>query len=239
MRFIVALLSSLIISPSMAEEVLGIPVIVDADTVYSGNTKIRLSGIDSPETDQLCLNGNGQSWTCGLDAISHLKAFSAGRPWKCQLTGLDRYERHLGSCSVGGEDVGQWLVRNGWALAFRRYSDRYIDDEDAARDKSNGLWAGAFVAPWDWRHRTSGTVILGARTVPTDARHKLMTSTVGTSPPSPECVVKGNMKKGGQCLYHVPGGQHYERLNMQPASNRRWFCSEQEALAAGCRKSKL
>jgi hypothetical protein len=76
------------------------------------------------------------------------------------LTGTDVYKRHLGSCSVGGEDVSRWLVCNGWGLAFRRYSTAYVADEDYARVQKRGLWSGAFIAPWEWRHRSSATVVL-------------------------------------------------------------------------------
>jgi endonuclease YncB( thermonuclease family) len=225
--------------PLAAQEVRAVAQIVDADTIYAGSVKIRLSGIDAPEMDQLCLDGRGQSWSCGIEAKNQLSTFSRNRLWVCELTDVDRYGRSLGSCAIEGEDVSRWLVRNGWALAFRRYSSAYVRDEDYAREQRHGLWNGAFIAPWDWRHRGSHTAILGAVAVPTDAQRQLISPAFAAAPPASNCVIKGNLSRRDQCIYHVPGGQFYDRLNMESHTSRRWFCSEAEAQAAGCRKSRL
>jgi endonuclease YncB( thermonuclease family) len=223
-----------------AEDVQTVPRIVDADTVDAGSVKIRLNGIDAPESDQRCLDAHGQIWSCGLEATAQLKAYSKERAWACVLTGQDRYRRSLGTCSVEGEDVGRWLVRNGWALAFRRYSIAYVADEDYAREHQLGLWSGAFIAPWDWRHRGQQTVILGSYQVPTTAQRDLLSPTIQGTPPNSSCVIKANLKGwDGECIYHVPGGHFYDKLKMEPSSVRRWFCTEAEAQAAGCRRSKL
>lgn len=222
-----------------AAEVKGVPQIVDADTVYIGSNKIRLAGIDAPETDQICLGARGQNISCGVEAKKRLEEHSGGGAWQCQLSGKDRYGRNLGTCTVDGEDVSRWLVRSGWALAFRRYSLAYVADEDWARKHKSGLWSGAFVAPWDWRHRGAKTVVLGALQVPFDAQQKLISPAVTGQPPAAGCVIKGNLARADQCIYHVPGGRYYDTLRMEPASGRRWFCSEAEAEAAGCRRSKL
>ena len=86
--------------PLAAQEVRAAPQIVDADTIYAGSIKIRLNGIDAPEMDQLCLDGRGQSWSCGIEAKSQLSNFSRNRLWVCQLTDVDRYGRSLGSCAI-------------------------------------------------------------------------------------------------------------------------------------------
>jgi hypothetical protein len=143
------------------------------------------------------------------------------------------------SVTVDGEDVSRWLVRNGWALAFRRYSVAYVADEDFAREQKRGLWSGAFIAPWEWRHRSTETVVLGAVSVPVDAQSRLLSPAAAAKPPDPNCVIKGNLKSAGQCIYHMPGGHFYDRLDMQRSASRRWFCTESEAQAAGCRRSKL
>src|SRR6516164_8660412 len=85
-------------------------------------------------------------------------------PVDLRIKWFDRYGRRLGTCSVQGVDIGRWRVRNGWALAYRRYSTAYVEDEDYAREHQLGLWSGAFIAPWDWRHRDRGTAVLGALT---------------------------------------------------------------------------
>ncbi|AWM06084.1 thermonuclease family protein [Bradyrhizobium symbiodeficiens] len=240
MRVAVVILSCVFaLSPAIAGEVKGVPVIVDADTVYEGNIKIRLSGIDAPETDQICLDSSGKAWDCGIEAREKLKAYVREQSWTCELTGQDVYRRHLGSCTVASEDVSRWLVRNGWALAFRKYSMAYVADEAFAREQKRGLWSGAFVAPWEWRHRSNSTVILGSVAVPVQAQRMLMAPAAVAEPPSPNCVIKGNLKSAHQCIYHVPGGRFYDRLSMDRNSSRRWFCSVADAEAAGCRKSKL
>jgi hypothetical protein len=137
--------------------------------------------------------------------------------------------RYLGSCKVEEHDVSRWLDRSGWALAFRRYSTAYIADEEYAREQKQGLWAGAFIAPRDWRHRSTQTTILGAFSVPEDAQQKLIFPGSSSRPPEPDCVIKANLKSRNQCIYHVPGGQFYDRLNMQLTESRRWFCGEAEA----------
>jgi endonuclease YncB( thermonuclease family) len=168
MRLIAILWLSMIV-PALGSEANGIPQIVDADTVYIGQTKIRLQGVDAPEMDQVCLNAKGKPWTCGIDARAALDRHSDGKSWLCRTSGVDRYGRDLGTCYVGNEDINGWLVREGWALAFRRYSMAYVPDEERARNSRKGLWQGAFVPPWDWRHRGAQTTILGAISVPVDA----------------------------------------------------------------------
>jgi endonuclease YncB( thermonuclease family) len=222
-----------------AEQVRAVPRIVDADTVYVGPAKIRLSGIDAPETDQICIDASGKDWKCGIEARERLQAFAQERPWVCDLTGTDVYKRHLGTCAVDGEDVSGWLVRNGWALAFRKYSSAYVADEDYAREQKHGLWSGAFIAPWEWRHRSSATIVLGAIAVPVQAQSRLLSPTAAAQPPDPKCAIKGNLKSAGQCIYHLAGGRFYDKLDMQRNASRRWFCSEAEAQAAGCRRSKF
>jgi endonuclease YncB( thermonuclease family) len=158
-RLIAPLISMFLTAyPAFAAEISGIPRIVDGDTVEIGQTKIRLSGIDAPETDQLCLNAKGGKWACGIAARDTLIKHSNAQPWDCDLTGTDQYGRSLGTCFIEGEDVSAWMVRSGWALSFVRYSHAYDADEDAAREAHAGLWSGAFIAPWDWRHRNKRTI---------------------------------------------------------------------------------
>jgi endonuclease YncB( thermonuclease family) len=236
-RLIVVLFLSMIV-PAAAFETRGVPQIVDADTVYIGHTKIRLQGVDAPEMDQICMDGAGKRWECGIAARSSLEKHSAGRPWRCVTSREDRFGRDLATCFIDNESVNSWLVRQGWALAFRRYSKTYVADEEKAQTTVNGLWRGAFVAPWDWRHRSRTTTILGAVSVPIDAQRTIIGPTSGGEPPSSTCTIKGNLRASPTCIYHVPGGQFYDRLSMNDIRSRRWFCSEAEAIAAGCRRAK-
>lgn len=236
-RVTAALLLATISTIAHASELSGLPRVVDADTVYLGNAKIRLEGVDAPEMEQVCLDADGAKWQCGVAARSALETHAGASPWTCRSSGSDRYGRILARCTVGGEDAGSWLVRSGHALAFRKYSTAYVQDEDFARQNERGLWKGAFIAPWDWRSRSSKTIILGATSVSIEAQRSLGPD-VTAAPPDPNCVIKGNLRRAPSCIYHLPGGHFYDRLGMKDINARRWFCSEAEALAAGCRASK-
>src|SRR5262249_15966539 len=93
--------------------------------------------------------------------------------------GTDRYGRTLAVCSVEGDDLNAWMVREGWALAFVRYSTAYVKEEEKAHSAERGLWRGAFIAPWDWRHRDKGTTILGPLFVPITAQKQLLDGVTG------------------------------------------------------------
>jgi endonuclease YncB( thermonuclease family) len=213
----------------------GVPRIVDGDTVQIGATKIRLVGIDAPETDQLCLDKNGERWPCGVSARDELIRHAGSQPWSCLVTGKDRYGRSLAKCESSGEDIEKWMVRNGWALSFVRYSHVYDREEEEARAAKAGLWAGAFIAPWNWRGRNRRTAILGAVSVPTNAQATLLSSASAAEAPSPGCEIKGNANRRGECIYHLPGTRHYSSVKMNLSKGKRWFCSSAEAEAAGCR----
>jgi endonuclease YncB( thermonuclease family) len=218
--------------------VVGVPRIVDGDTVEIAATKIRLVGIDAPETDQLCLDRSGKRWACGITSRDELIHLVGAKSWTCRVSGRDRYGRSLATCESGGEDVEKWMVRNGWALSFVRYSHAYDKDEVVAREAKAGLWAGAFIAPWDWRSRNKGTTILGAVSVPTNAQSILLSSVSAAEAPSPDCEIKGNINRQGECIYHLPGTRYYSAVKMDRSKGKRWFCSPAEAEAAGCRAPK-
>lgn len=219
-----------------ADTILGKPRIVDGDTVEIEKEKIRLLGLDAPETDQLCLDAKGEKWACGIAARDALAAFSKNRPWSCNVAGKDRYGRSLATCSIPGQDINQWMVRYGWALAFVKYSDRYIGDEAKAHDAKAGIWAGAFIVPWNWRSRSKQTVILGAASVPANAQELLLGAVSSQGAPGPACSIKAGVSQG-KCIYHLAGDRWYAKMKMDKL-DRRWFCSEQEAEAAGCRAPK-
>jgi endonuclease YncB( thermonuclease family) len=234
--FVIALtLAPLLAAPSWAQQappqstVCGPARVVDGDGMVIGNTSFRLHGIDAPETDQRCLDAKCVIAVCGIDARDRLKAHIAGREVCCVDKGSGAYGRRAAVCSVEGEDLNAWLVREGLALAYQKYSVAYIDQEKAARAAGRGMWSGAFYAPWDKRHGAKKEV-LGNQTCPN------LSELDEVGPPSPGCAIKGNRRKG-ECIYHVPGDRQYGSLNMQSAG-KRWFCSEDEAQAAGCRRAR-
>ena len=196
--------------------------------------KIRLEGIDAPESDQVCLDAHAERWTCGIDARNKLSEHIAGRSIDCTPTGQDVYHRVLAVCHLGAEDLNAWMVQQGWALAFVKYSKVYSGEEQSARAGLRGLWSGAFIAPWDWRHRDRQTVILGAVSIPITAQSMLLAPASASGAPSSGCLIKGNVNRKGERIYHLPRSVHYGQVNMN-STEKRWFCSEAEAQAAGWR----
>lgn len=110
-----------------------------------------MHGIDSPERDQVCSSADGQAYACGEEATTALADFIGDREVDCTVMDIDRYGRSVAVCAVGGVDVGGWMVESGWALAYRKYSADYIDEEEMARAARIGLWMGEFDNPWEWR----------------------------------------------------------------------------------------
>jgi Staphylococcal nuclease homologue len=182
----------------------------------------------------VCLDVNGDPWTCGLAALDRLSSHVAGRAISCTSRGEDGYGRTLAVCSAGAENLNAWMVHEGWALAYVRYSREYVGDEAAARDGRKGMWAGAFIAPWNRRHRDKGTIILGALSVPVAAQAKSLAPASSAAAPSPQCIIKGNVNRQGERIYHMPGQLAYAHINMEDR-RKRWFCSEYDAQAAGWR----
>ena len=114
--------------------------------------KVRLQGIDAPESAQSCRRATGQRYRCGASATQALRARIGTGTVVCTIEGRDRYNRALGICyTADGTDLNGWLVRQGYALAYRRYSTTYVPEEDRARAARAGIWAGDFVPPWRWR----------------------------------------------------------------------------------------
>src|ERR1035441_3835114 len=121
----IAFVAWLVCSLAQAADLSGVPRIVDGDTLAIGATKVRLEGIDTPETDQVCLNANGIHWACGIDARDQLAEHIAGRAIECSSHGTDVYRRTLATCYLANEDLNAWMVRQGWALAYVKYSSSY------------------------------------------------------------------------------------------------------------------
>jgi len=223
-------------SAAHAADFKGVPRIVDGGTLAIGAAKIRLERIDAPETDQICLNANGSRWTCGIDARDQLAAHIAGREISCTSNGVDADRRALATCYLAGEDLNNWMVQQGWALAYVRQSFEYVHAEEDARTQKRGLWQGAFIAPWDWGHRNNETTILGAFSVPINAQAILLDPSATVSAPSPECTIKGNITRTRKHIYHMQNQRSYARIKMNKRGSR-WFCTSEEAEAAGWRRA--
>ena len=126
-------------------------IITDGDTIKFNNKKIRLHGIDTPEIKQLCKNKNGEDYKCGVKAKLALINLISSHQVKCSVHGKDRYKRLIATCFVKNININEWLVKEGWALAYRKYSKEYVDEELFAKNNKLGLWQGDFLEPWKWR----------------------------------------------------------------------------------------
>lgn len=200
----------------------GVPTVVDGDTLELRGTRIRLHGIDAPESRQLC-EAAGRSVRCGQRAALALDELIARRTVRCEKKDKDRYGRIVAVCRLGTTDINGWMVAQGHALAYRSYSKDYVMEEEAARRARRGVWAGTFDYPWDWRRGNR-------KTLPTAPA--VQTVTAG------DCPIKGNITAKGEKVYHTPDSPWYDRTSIDTSKGERWFCSEQEAKAAGWRAAQ-
>ena len=124
--------------------------IIDGDTIHLNGEKIRFSGIDTPEIKQTCTK-NSEIIKCGILAKELLIQIIANKKINCITEGKDRYKRTLAECFVNDLSLSSYLVKNGYAFAYRKYSKKFIADEDFAKSNKLGMWSMKFEYPWDWR----------------------------------------------------------------------------------------
>lgn len=197
-----------------AVTVTGMAKAIDGDTLEIRGQRVRIQGIDAPETGQTC-DLVSRTIPCGQEATEALARKVGRNQVTCTGTERDRYDRLIAVCLVGGIDVGGWLIEQGRAVAFLKYSRDYVAVERRAKEKKAGIWSTTFLMPWDYRAQV-------ASAVPAEA-------------PNPKCVIKGNISAKGEKIYHLPGGAMYAKTDVEPARGERWFCTPQEAEAAGWR----
>ncbi|MBR0672892.1 thermonuclease family protein [Roseomonas soli] len=127
--------------------------VVDGDTLATGGGRLRLHGVDAPESAQTCRR-RGSDYPCGQEASRAMARILGGGTLSCQVLDTDRYGRRVARCrNAQGTDIGAELVRQGWAIAFTRYSADYVRQESEARAARRGMWEGSFETPSDWRAR--------------------------------------------------------------------------------------
>ena len=139
----------------------GTAKVIDGDTLKIRDKKIRLLGIDAPEKNQICK----QTWlsisflslekdyNCGEVSTNKLKKKINGKNIDCKYTNKDRYNRIIAECFKDKKSVNSWMVLNGFAVAYKRYSKKFVAVENIARKEKSGLWSGDFEMPWDWRKK--------------------------------------------------------------------------------------
>ncbi len=149
-------------SSVLSEEIFGFPNIIDGDTIRIENYKIRLEGIDAPEMKQKCKKEKFkislivgftfyEDYNCGAVSKENLVEKISSSKIKCISTSQDRYKRYLATCFRDKINLNKWMVRNGHALAYKRYSKKYVLDEEFAKENKLGLWKGKFINPEKWR----------------------------------------------------------------------------------------
>ena len=126
--------------------------IIDGDTIHLNGEKIRFSGIDTPEIKQTCKKNN-EVIECGIQAKEFLVKIIENNEINCIREGKDQYNRTLAECFVNNLSLSSYLVRNGYAFAYRKYSKKFISDEDFARTNNRGMWSMNFEYPWDYRKK--------------------------------------------------------------------------------------
>ncbi len=150
-RLVAALMIVLWPGPALGD-IIGTASVTDGDTIKIHGERIRLHGIDAPESRQLCTL-DGKPWMCGKDAANALADWIGRRPVTCEELDRDRYDRIVARCSVAGEDLGEWMVSHGWAVAYYQYSYEYERAEHYAKTRRLGIWASEFELPWKWRRK--------------------------------------------------------------------------------------
>ena len=126
--------------------------IIDGDTIHLNNEKIRFTGIDTPELKQTCKK-NSEIIYCGIEARQLLIDKIGKDKVICVREGKDQYKRTLAECFVNDLSLSRFLVREGYAFAYRKYSKKFINDEDFAKKNNIGMWSMNFEYPWDWRKK--------------------------------------------------------------------------------------
>lgn len=215
----------------------------DGATLQLGGVTYRLDGVDAPEFDQICLDDHADPWTCGVEARDQLTKLIGARGVHCEDLGADKIipRRHAGLCTVDGETISlnQLLVRQGFALnAEPSAKGHFKDEETAASNDRRGLWRGCFVAPQEFRHGKKDGALLGAA-CRGDKDREIRQVLFPEEPATPPgCNIKAKFAvrarvTGNLGIYHLQGCRSYAPLTKPD----RWFCSEDDAQAAGFRRA--
>jgi endonuclease YncB( thermonuclease family) len=210
----------------------------DGSTLQIGGMTYRLDGIDAPAVDQLCIDEHADPWTCGIEARDQLTKLISGRDVRCDDLGADPgfKKRHLGACRVEGDttSLSQSLVGLGFALNVEASATgRFQIEQARANEERQGLWKGCFVAPQEFRAGKKDGALLGG-SCRADRDKEIREALAMPS----GCNIKGKFAvrarvTGNVGIYHLQACRSYPALT----NPDRWFCSEEDAQAAGFRRA--
>lgn len=211
----VSLALCLLVGQAAAQFFYGDAEVVDGDTLVVDGVTIRLFGIDAPEGRQICAAAAGSEWPCGTAATERLVELIELGPVACQGLELDDFGRVVAICDAyDGATINRTLVVEGLAWAFVRYSTAFVADEDAAREAGLGIWQSPTIPAWEYRNQ--------------------LRTDIAASPPD-GCLIKGNVNRDGERIYHLPEWPTYEDTVIQIEEGERWFCTVEDARNAGWR----
>jgi endonuclease YncB( thermonuclease family) len=216
--------------------IIGRATVIDGDTIEIHSQRIRLNGIDAPESAQFCKDEKGEEYhPCGRHSSNFLaKLLAESSPTRCETMGRDQYRRLIGNCfRADGQDVATAIVRAGYAMDWPRHSGgARASEQEEAKTKKLGLWAYQFEPPWEYRARY--------RIQEQQAQEPSKILPPIKKPSSKNCRIKGNISVStGERIYHVPGQKYYDETVISVWKGEQWFCSEAEARAAGWRKARV
>ncbi|MBI4029260.1 MAG: thermonuclease family protein [Candidatus Blackburnbacteria bacterium] len=201
--------------------------VIDGDTIDvtpdgeipERSQRVRYIGIDTPET----VKPNTPTQCFGKEASAKNKELILGKKVKLEkdVSETDKYGRLLRYVWVGDIFVNDYLVRNGYAQASTyppdvRYQNQFAAAQKEAQENQKGLWAP------------------NACTTPTPSA-----SVQSALDPRESCNIKGNVSSSGEKIYHMPWQQYYDKTQIDENAGERWFCTEEEAISSGWRKSKV
>lgn len=203
-------------SSAAAETIAGPAVVIDGDTLRLLGSRIRLLGIDAPESRQDCATAAGDTWRCGETATATLGVLVQDGV-VCEGDALDQYDRLLATCvATDGTNINAALVLAG--LAWVYLSTTYAAEETEARTAGRGVWQAPTMTAAEYRRALDTAVMANQPT-----------------PPNPGCTIKGNISGNGERIFHLPGASGYRETVIRVEQGERWFCTVEEAVAAGWR----
>jgi endonuclease YncB( thermonuclease family) len=188
---------------------------VSGDLLRVSGRLVRLAGIDAPQPAQSCTKSNGRRWACAASAVSALGRLVRGRKISCELKEKSGDGPDLAYCRAGDDDLAALLVRKGHVFASADFNGLYASDEETAKAEKLGVWQGETERPDAWRA-------------------KIWDEAKRSAPDG--CPIKGFVRAGGR-VYSMPWSEGYTGRNIKTVKGERWFCSEDEARAAGFRLS--